>query len=269
MDEYSTLDPLKIRIATHRNYSEKSDDVEQAVVDVLDASPISSLLDMGCGTGSFLRRLADDGGWGRLVGLDASAAAVAEVKASGAAEAFEGTASRMPFANDSFDAVTARHMLYHVADPRAAVVEARRVLRSGGQFAASVNRASGLPRTTTLVREVISDLGGEPQDLAGWLTGDELPGLIAGVFGNVTTAHHDNALVFATPEPLIAFAGAILGIYGGPYDPVERVSFMREIDIRARSWFAANDEPWRDPKGYVVCRAQKRVGSGAGTGDPT
>jgi hypothetical protein len=85
----------------------------------------------------------------------------------------------------------------------------------------------------------------------------------------VTTAHHDNALVFATPEPLIAFAGAILGIYGGPYDPVERVSFMREIDIRARSWFAANDEPWRDPKGYVVCRAQKRVGSGAGTGDPT
>ncbi|MEW1659169.1 hypothetical protein [Streptomyces sp. NPDC093707] len=59
--EYLRLGPLQTRIETHRRYSERVDEVEAAVLAELRLAAAESLLDVGCGTGSFLSRLRESG----------------------------------------------------------------------------------------------------------------------------------------------------------------------------------------------------------------
>jgi ubiquinone/menaquinone biosynthesis C-methylase UbiE len=50
----------------------------------------------------------------------------------------------IPFPDESFDAVIANHMLYHVPDIPKALSEVNRILKSGGRFYASTNGTGGM-----------------------------------------------------------------------------------------------------------------------------
>ena len=95
------------------------------------------MLDVGCGTGANAEFLSACGQ--QIVGMDVRTEGV---KASGAADvrraAFvRGTATRLPFTDASFDAITALDVLEHV-DDQAALREMRRVLRPGGTMLLTV-----------------------------------------------------------------------------------------------------------------------------------
>lgn len=87
------------------------------------------LLDVGCGNGEFLAAMRD-AGW-HVQGLepDAAAAAVAE-RAGLAVERSVLAATRLPA--DHFDAVTASHVIEHLADPLAALKTCQSLLRPDG-----------------------------------------------------------------------------------------------------------------------------------------
>lgn len=88
-----------------------------------------SLLDVGAGTGSFLRLARDSGRFGRLEGADLSSANE---------EAF--ARARIPLHvgrledldRPLFDVVTAHHVLEHVLDPNRFLLEIRRLLVDDG-----------------------------------------------------------------------------------------------------------------------------------------
>jgi ubiquinone/menaquinone biosynthesis C-methylase UbiE len=94
------------------------------------------VLDVGCGEGALVRRLASRGA--RAVGLDPSAMALERARRDGAsgptARYVEGAAEALPFADSSFDLVIFFNSLHHVPAESmdAALGEAARVLRSGG-----------------------------------------------------------------------------------------------------------------------------------------
>jgi SAM-dependent methyltransferase len=130
---------------------------------VLDAAPWEAgqrVLDVGCGPGAYLERLAalDVGGL-RLVGADLSPGMLAEARGRVPVAAFTvGDVCRLPFPAAAFDRVLAPHMLYHAPDVDGAVAELRRVLRPGGValvvtngedhldgFARTVEAATGVP----------------------------------------------------------------------------------------------------------------------------
>jgi SAM-dependent methyltransferase len=258
--EYLNLDPLATRIRIHRTCSEEPDDVEQAVIDVLDPG-CRSLLDIGSGTGSFLGRLAGLGTGLRLYALDSSPAAVAEAAAIDGVIAQEGDACANPFETSTFDCVTARHMLYHVPDLHQALVECGRVLRPGGQLVAVVNNPESTPHVVALVTEVVTGLGVTvPPTPNSLVNSDNLPAAVDEVFDDVAVTLHENALVFARPQPLAEFSIALLAFYG-----VARGSDLYEpaasaLVSRAEEWFRAGNGPWRDPKGYSVTVARKAAG---------
>lgn len=69
-------------------------------------------------------------------------------------------ATRLPFRSASFGAAVARHMLYHVRDPRLAAAEAARVIRDDGLFVATTNSSSSRPELQNAHTEAVADLGG-------------------------------------------------------------------------------------------------------------
>ena len=92
------------------------------------------LLDVGCGTGSFLSSLT---GFDRL-GLDYFQSALQFHRTRGAWPLVQGSATSLPLADGSVDVVTVLDVLEHLPDDAAAVAEIRRVLAPGGLCLATV-----------------------------------------------------------------------------------------------------------------------------------
>jgi len=87
--------------------------------------PGSAVLEIGCGTGWFARRLTERGC--RVTGVDPSRAMLA--RARDRIPVVQGDAARLPFPDRSFDAAYLIAVLDFVADPVAVLREARRVVR--------------------------------------------------------------------------------------------------------------------------------------------
>lgn len=97
------------------------------------------LLDVGCGPATITADLAECVTPGRVVALDAAADALEAARATlserGLSEQVElscGDVMALPFEDGSFDVVHAHQVLQHLADPVGALVEMRRLTRSGG-----------------------------------------------------------------------------------------------------------------------------------------
>lgn len=87
------------------------------------------ILDVGCGTGAFLSRL-NSLGFKNIAGCDGYE--YDEMRASGVAFKKADLNSELPFANGSFDIVTAIEVIEHLENPRRLVREVNRVLKPGG-----------------------------------------------------------------------------------------------------------------------------------------
>lgn len=96
----------------------------------------SSVIDVGCGLGIDVRRMAVIvGPKGRAVGADVSGSLLEEARHLHNGELVEwcvADACRLPYPNGEFEAVRIERVLEHLADPEAAVAEAMRVARPNG-----------------------------------------------------------------------------------------------------------------------------------------
>ena len=95
----------------------------------------AAVLDIGCGTGNFLREF--DGLGRQLVGLDVSEGMLAQARLKGIhAELVHGDACALPFEDGVFDAAYCIQVFHHIpeADRDTFLLEAHRVLKPGGRF---------------------------------------------------------------------------------------------------------------------------------------
>ena len=98
------------------------------------------ILDVGCGSGFFLRSL-DPGRWDRAGVEISTGAAEAARRAIGSDRIFTGTLNQAVYADSSFDVITLWSALEHTNQPRATLVEARRILKPGGSLIVQVPNA--------------------------------------------------------------------------------------------------------------------------------
>ena len=90
------------------------------------------VLDAGCGTGGFLRHLeAAQHGW-ELTGVDISPVACELARTRTGVKIREGSLAKLPFWDDSFDAIVTGDVLYHVDDVAVVLSEFVRCLKPGG-----------------------------------------------------------------------------------------------------------------------------------------
>jgi SAM-dependent methyltransferase len=139
------------------------------------------VLEIGCSTGANLSFLTARVRFQEPpVGLDISRAALRAARRGRPAQPFAfvaGSASRLPFADASFDLVIASHVLRHLSGEgfMRFLVEANRVLRPGGLLAAWEYQPAGDGRRGRVHRWLIERMGGygSPRgfgDIAHWLS---------------------------------------------------------------------------------------------------
>lgn len=114
----------------HRGYHAFLDRVE--VESVADLVRGAEVLEVGCGTGLILRRLAPLAR--RVAGVDLSAEMLRQARER-VPTVVQGSALALPFADRSFDVAVSFKVLAHIPDIRAVVAEMARVVRPGGHLA--------------------------------------------------------------------------------------------------------------------------------------
>jgi ubiquinone/menaquinone biosynthesis C-methylase UbiE len=110
-----------------RGYHQMLDDLEVELVERYGEG--ASILEVGCGTGLLLERVA--GFAAHASGMDLSAGMLARAHERGL-EVTQGSATALPYADESFDVVYSFKVLAHVEDIRTAMAEMARVTRPGG-----------------------------------------------------------------------------------------------------------------------------------------
>ncbi len=102
-----------------------------------------SVLDIGCGNGEYLLRLKSIG-W-QCQGVEFNETALAICRKQGL-EVFHGDLKAANFAAESFDFVTAHHLIEHTADPAELVREMARVTKPGGTILIRTPNSKALGR---------------------------------------------------------------------------------------------------------------------------
>ena len=99
------------------------------------------VLDIGCGGGATLHRMAEKVTSGHVTGVDYSDVSVETSRRnneknikSGKMDVLEGSVENLPFADDSFDKIITVESFYFWPDPQENLKEVRRVLKKGGTF---------------------------------------------------------------------------------------------------------------------------------------
>jgi ubiquinone/menaquinone biosynthesis C-methylase UbiE len=118
------------------------EEVTELLLDMAGVSDGTKMLDVACGPGmaacAAARRV---GSTGRVTGVDLTPAMIEQARVLQAklglvnVEWQVGEAAALPFPAASFDAVTTRYSMHHIADPDEVVAELTRVARPGARIA--------------------------------------------------------------------------------------------------------------------------------------
>jgi ubiquinone/menaquinone biosynthesis C-methylase UbiE len=128
------------------------------------------VLDLACGVGATGARLQSHFPGVEVVGLDLSSAQLGASRVGHPhLPVLRGDATRLPFADETFDAVHCSWLLEHVRDPLAVLREVRRVLRSGARchFIEVDNATLAVSPRSEAVDEVMRRLNAAQQAAGG------------------------------------------------------------------------------------------------------
>jgi SAM-dependent methyltransferase len=211
-DQYKTASKLGARIQLHERFSTNPVNLQHWVFDQLDLPPAAHILELGCGPGTLwqknLTRLPQD--W-KITLSDFSAGMVQEIQRNLLANdqrfSFQVVdAQAIPFDDNSFDAILANHMLYHVPDLSQAFSEIRRVLRPQGKFYATTNGATHLQEFKMFMqRSGFGDSNGVMGFEDGAFRLENGLELLASWFSQIELRRFEGDLAVTEAEPIVAF----------------------------------------------------------------
>jgi ubiquinone/menaquinone biosynthesis C-methylase UbiE len=209
-DQYKDETNLQARLTIHERSSTNSYGWFKWVFDILLQLPVDArILELGCGHGSLWKENRDripaewditlsdlspgmlDGAWRNLV-------------VTGHAFQFkEIDAQSIPYENETFDAVIANHMLYHVPARAKAIAEIKRVLKSGGRLIAATVGQSHMREMMEWLQQVHVD--NIWKSYANPFTLENGSAQLEPFFPNVTLSRYKDSLSVTEVEPVMVY----------------------------------------------------------------
>lgn len=235
-EQYADAANLSTRGDFNDRFTLKERHPHEWVYGELSAPSAATVLDLGCGPGSFWT--GNDGripgGWRAVLG-DRSEGMVIEARdrladASVTASPLVMDAERLPFDAGTFDAVLALQMLYHVPNRARALAECRRVVRPDGTlYATTGSEANARP----LFELMSAAADGPVSSLPGAFTAENGREQLLGQFDRVERRLFENEVVVDDPDAVVAYALSL------PLDAPELSAFEPDDADRLRERVAA------------------------------
>jgi SAM-dependent methyltransferase len=130
-------------------------------------------------------------------------------------------AQAIPFADASFDAVIANHMLYHIPDLHRALREVRRVLRPDGRFYAATNGERHMAELGALVREAVGDA--RSFTIGAAFTLERGAEALNRHFACAERRDYVDALAVTDPEAIVRYVRSTIGTDGMKASQMDRL----------------------------------------------
>lgn len=210
-EQYRSDRNLHTRAELHRRFSTNRHGWMPWVFDQLDLPERAAVLEVGGGPGWLWveNRTRIPPGW-RITLTDLSPGMINAARANLAGDSRfrirTADVQALPFASETFDAVIANHMLYHVPDRDGALAEIRRVLRPGGALYAATNGANHMRELIDLALRL---------DPEGYFAGLQRPpadftlengyAQLAAHFDTIQVRRYPDALLVTEVEPLVEY----------------------------------------------------------------
>lgn len=202
--QYGTSEKLAARARLVRKYTVSEVGWFPWIARQLPLNQGDHVLDIGCGPGWFWSSIRDDLPEQLTLtlcdlseGMVQEAVERCEVLSFKSVTGQQADAAAIPFADNSFDAVIAMHMLYHVPNPAGAIAEMYRVLKPGGFLAVTTNGIGDMQK----IYQLATVFGSPPHNPVASVFGfDHAQKLMQAQFGNVTMAVHPSQLRVTDPE---------------------------------------------------------------------
>ncbi|HEX5996794.1 MAG TPA: class I SAM-dependent methyltransferase [Jiangellales bacterium] len=176
--------------------------LHHVVLDLAALHGTETIVDVGCGNGTYLAELHRRGHNGLVVGLDLSEGMARNSSVHAATAVAD--AQALPLPDGSVDIVLSLHMLYHVPNLTQAVAELRRVLRPGGTVLVATNGSGHTVEAKRILATAARAVTGMDVDL-DWDTRRFDPVLANRLLGTAfdEVDLHELGDTFPVPDPAV------------------------------------------------------------------
>ncbi|MBV6450524.1 MAG: Ubiquinone/menaquinone biosynthesis C-methyltransferase UbiE [Anaerolineales bacterium] len=237
-DQYKDSSNLDARVELHKRFSTNSYGWMNWVFDILLKLPADAkILELGCGPGYLWKENVSriPAGWDITLSDLSSGmldSAWRNLVVTGRAFQFkEIDAQTIPFADETFDAVIANHMLYHVPDRPKAIAEIKRVLKTGGRLFATTVGDNHLKEITDWFRQIRKSSIWE--SFSNLFTLENGLDQLKPFFPNVTVSRYEDNLHVTELEPLIAYFHS--GIRAGELSEDELAKLRSDLESELKA----------------------------------
>lgn len=237
--QYRTAANLNARIDLHRRFSANPYPWQRWVFDQLALPADARILELGCGPADLWRENAEriPAGWDiTLTDFSEGMVAAAQQHLAETGWAFtfkQADAQELPFVAETFDAVIANHMLYHVPDRPHAFAEIRRVLKPDGMLYAATNGERHMLELWQLLEPYIPNCYTRALEASkGFLLENGAAQLTEAGFVDVVWHDRSDALEITEVEPLIAYIQSSNTLMHHTWTEVELDALRVEVAAR-------------------------------------
>src|SRR5215208_1686400 len=234
-DQYRDSSNLDARTLLHQRFSTNSYGwFKWIFAPLLKLPDQAKILELGCGPGYLWRKNLSriPAGWNIILSDLSSGmldAAWRSLVITGRPFKFEEIdAQSIPYEEETFDAVIANHMLYHVSDRPKAVAEIRRVLKPGGHFVATTLGKKHMQEMSEWMKRASTDKSIEPFSLSFSL--DNGLEQLSPFFSNVKLLRYEDHLQVTETEPIIGYLSSGFQAAEVMKDEVEKI--RKELQAR-------------------------------------
>ncbi|HTK06872.1 MAG TPA: class I SAM-dependent methyltransferase [Ktedonobacteraceae bacterium] len=208
--QYKDATNFGARVDLHRRFRVNKYGFHRWVFDHFKLGEGSKLLELGCGPGGFWHsnRERVPASW-QITLTDFSPGMLQDARKLLGEERFAyeiADAQKLPFADASFDAVIANHMLYHIPDLPEALGEIRRVLKPSGHFYATTFGRKHMRELDELVWKSWPNSPWKGLGESSPFILENGQEQLAPFFAQITLDTYEDALEVTETEPLAAYA---------------------------------------------------------------